>query len=61
MVLETLTATVDESSNDAGDANAMNKLGVLYEYGWDGVAQDYGKARQWLRRISRLVQRVSIE
>jgi hypothetical protein len=29
----------------------MNSLGRLYENGW-GVAQDYGKARQWYQKAA---------
>jgi TIR domain/Sel1 repeat len=36
---------------DAGDADAMYDLGLVYANG-KGVAQDYGKAREWYQRAA---------
>lgn len=35
----------------SGDAQAQTELGILYHSG-DGVAQDYGKAREWLEKAA---------
>jgi TPR repeat protein len=34
------------------DADAMTKLGDNYRYGQEGVAQDYGKAREWYEKAA---------
>ena len=36
---------------EAGDTNAMFNLGLLYDNG-QGVAQDYGKAREWYQKAA---------
>jgi TIR domain/Sel1 repeat len=40
-----------QKAADAGDAVAMNSLGVLYEKG-RGVTQDYAQARQWFQKAA---------
>lgn len=34
---------------DAGDADAMNNLGALYQNGW-AVARNHAKAQAWYRK-----------
>jgi hypothetical protein len=40
-----------QKAADAGDAVAMNNLGLLYEKGL-GVAQDYAQAREWFQKAA---------
>jgi TPR repeat protein len=40
-----------QKAADAGDAVALNNLGVLYEKGL-GVAQNYAQARQWFQKAA---------
>jgi TPR repeat protein len=40
-----------QKAADAGNADAMNRLGDLY-YGGHGVAQDYAKARGWYQKAA---------
>ena len=40
---------LSEKAADAGSADAMYNLGILYDNGL-GVAQDYGKAREWYQK-----------
>jgi hypothetical protein len=40
-----------ERMANAGNAEAMRGLGLLYELG-DGVPQDYGQARQWFEKAA---------
>jgi TPR repeat protein len=40
-----------QKAAEAGNAEAMNELGVLYYYG-RGVAQDYAQAREWYKKAA---------
>ena len=40
-----------QKAADAGNSDAMNNLGTLYAHG-QGVAQDYGKAREWFQKAA---------
>ena len=40
-----------QKAADAGNSDAMNNLGTLYAHG-QGVAQDYGKAREWYQKAA---------
>ena len=42
---------VFQTGADRGDAISMANLGKLYQYG-QGVAQDYGKAREWYEKAA---------
>ena len=42
---------VFQTGADRGDAVSMANLGKLYQYG-QGVAQDYGKAREWYEKAA---------
>jgi len=37
---------------EQGDANALNKLGDMYQHGKNGVAQDYAKAANYYRKAA---------
>jgi TPR repeat protein len=39
-----------QKAADAGDTSAMFNLGVFYDEGKEGVAKDYGKAREWYQK-----------
>lgn len=39
-----------EAAANAGDANAMNRMGLIYGNGRDGVPADYAKALDWYRK-----------
>ncbi len=40
---------VFQTGADHGDAISMRNLGITYQNGYGGVAQDYAKAREWWR------------
>jgi len=49
---EPSVVTQFKAAAENGDRDAQLKLGTMYYWGQDGVAQDYNAAQIWLRRAS---------
>src|SRR5258707_11882861 len=43
---------VFQTGADHGDAISMRNLGITYQNGYGGVAQDYVKAREWYEKAA---------